>query len=219
MTTEERLSNFRGDRYAYLNELRWDLFLKMGIPIAGKSIFEPGAGIGDQTEWLLGQGVKHIHVNDGRPEKLEIIRQRFGDDPRLTFVCGNLEECLANPEFKFTVDLIFMWGVYYHLDDSMSDFDIMRSLSSIGPTVVFDYLESPEDGTVSYGYDNPSTSLSQHAIRPTTPTLMKGLKKVWGHAYLPNTQMEWNDPLAWDTPRRLAVASRIPLDNPQLLPQ
>ena len=191
----------------------------MGIPINDKIIFEPGAGVGDQTEWLLKQGARHIYVNDGREDNLEIIRNRFGDHKRITYLLGDLEKCLDNPEFKISVDLIFMWGVYYHINDSITEFGIMKSLSRIGPTVVFDYLENPEDGTTFYGYDNPSTSLSQYAIRPTTPTLMKGLKKVWGYAYQPKIQMNWDDPLASGTPRRLAVGSRVALKNPNLVLQ
>lgn len=211
-TSEQQgiIQNFENERYDYLNQLRWDLFLRMEIPVKEKVIFEPGAGIGDQTEWLLNRGAKHIYVNDGRPENLQIIRQRFEGNPRLTFVPGNLEDCLDKPEFNFSVDLVFLWGVYYHISDSLSEFNIMKALSKIGPVVVFDYLEG-NDEIAHYGYDNPSTSLSQNAIRPTTKTLMEGLKKTWGHAYLPKMQIDWEDPLAKDTPRKLAVASREPL--------
>lgn len=216
---QEILQNFRTDRYDYLNKLRWDLFLKMDIPIYEQVIFEPGAGIGDQTEWLLSQGAKHIYVNDGHPENLEFIRQRFAGNKRLTFLDGNIEECLNKPEFDFAADLVFLWGVYYHVNDSLKEFNIMSALAKIAPVVVFDYLESHEDGTTFYGYDNPSTSVSQYAIRPTTKTMMEGLKKFWGHAYLPKEQMDWEDPLAAGTPRRLAAASIYPLDNPNLIEQ
>lgn len=215
---EQILSNFRTPRYEYLNNLRWDLFLKTGLPIRDQVIFEPGAGIGDQTEWLLSQGAKHVHVSDGRPDNVEIIRQRFNNDPRLTISVGNLE----NPQFLKEappVDLIFLWGCYYHINDSPTEFQIMKALSRFSPVVVFDYLEDREDNTYYYGYDNPSTSVSQYAIRPTTKTMMEGLKKTWGHAYLPKVQMDWHDPLAESTPRRLAVASREPLNNPNLIEQ
>lgn len=61
--TAEVMGNFRTERYHALNKARWEHFLSMGIPIEGKAIFEPGAGIGDQTEWLLNQGAKYIWVN------------------------------------------------------------------------------------------------------------------------------------------------------------
>lgn len=217
---QEILSNFRTERYDELNHLRWDLFLKMGIPVKDQVIFEPGAGIGDQTEWLLSQGAGHVIVNDGRRENLHIIWQRFGEDPRLTYIHGNLETDVSKwVEEGIRADLVFLWGVYYHINDSVTDFNIMKALTGIAPVVVFDYLENDQDGTYFYGYDNPSTSVSQYAIRPTTKTMVEGLKKTWGHAYLPKEQMNWHDPLAESTPRRLAVGSTHPLKNPNLIPQ
>jgi hypothetical protein len=213
----EIIDNFRTERYATLNQIRWDLFLKMGIPVKDQVIFEPGAGIGDQTEWLLNQGAKHIYVNDGRPQNLDIIYQRFGRDPRLTYVHGDLEKDV--PNWHFQANLIYLWGVYYHIKDSVTEFNVLKDLTRIAPLLVMEYLENDQDGIYSYGYDNPSTSLSQYGIRPTTPTMIAGLKRTWGHAYLPKEQMNWYDPLAESTPRRLAVASLHPLDNPNLLKQ
>ena len=50
--------NFRTDRYYYLNELRWRLMVQTRISIENKIVFEPGAGVGDQTEWLLLSGMQ-----------------------------------------------------------------------------------------------------------------------------------------------------------------
>lgn len=229
-TSRERdiISNFRTPRYDTLNSIRWDLFLKMGIPVKDQVILEPGAGIGDQTEWLLNQGAKHIFVNDGRPENLHIIFQRFGGDPatrsgadpRLTFVHGNLETDVSRwVADGVKADLIFLWGVYYHIDDSVTEFNVLRDLTKVAPLLVMEYLENDTDGTHVYGYQNPSTSVSERGIRPTTPTMLAGLKRTWGNAYVPKQQMNWHDPLAESTPRRLAVASLEPLDNPNLLEQ
>lgn len=215
---ESIVSNFRTPRYDELNRLRWSLFLKMGIPLKDQVVFEPGAGIGDQTEFLLSQGVKHVFVNDGRRDNLQIIRERFPNDPRLTFIDGNLEE-IDHPAFNIRADLVFLWGVYYHINDSLDRFHIMQGLTRIAPLVVFDYLENDQDGTDYYGYDNPSTSVSQYAIRPTTKTMLEGLRKTWGYAYLPKEQMNWHDPLAEGTPRRLAVGSKTLLNNDNLILQ
>lgn len=215
----EIISNFRTPRYETLNNLRWDLFLKMGIPLKDQTIFEPGAGIGDQTDWLLRQGAKHVFVNDGRPENLDIIFRRFGHDPRLTYIHGNLEtDVAAWAAGGVKADLIFLWGVYYHIDDSVTEFNVLKDLTQIAPLLAMEYLENDTDGTHIYGYQNPSTSVSERGIRPTTATMMAGLQRTWGHAYSPKQQMDWHDPLAESTPRRLAVASLEPLDNPNLTP-
>lgn len=210
--------NFRTKRYAVLNKLRWDAFLATGLSLKGKTVFEPGAGVGDQTKWLLKQGIKWVIVNDGRPENLHIIWERFHTNPRVSrYLHGNLENCLDTPDFQFTVDFIFLWGVYYHLNDTF-DFQILRQLSCIGPTIAFDYLEG-DDTTEQYGFDNPGVAVSLSGIRPTTPTLMQALKEIWGYAYLPMTQLDWYDELAPNTPRRIVVASKTPLNNPQLILQ
>src|SRR5574337_712991 len=101
------LGNFRTPRYEALNKCRWDHFLSLGIPVKGKRVFEPGAGIGDQTAWLLEQGADYIYVNEGRAGNREIIRERFGNDPKVSILHGYLEECLG--DYLFNVDLIFCY--------------------------------------------------------------------------------------------------------------
>ncbi len=213
------LRTMHGGRQAHLNSLRWDLMLKTGIPIAGKVIFEPGAGIGDQTEWLLAQGAARVIVNDGREPNLSVIRKRFADDPRVTCILGNLEDCLDRPEFQITADLVYLWGVYYHINDPIPEFPILRQLARIAPTVVFDYLESAtgSDWVEGYDYDHPTTSISRQSPRPTAATMIAGLRKTFGHAYWPKTQMDWFDPCAPSTPRRIIVGSRNLLDCPGLI--
>lgn len=213
MSDPSQISSFRTMRYALLNKCRWDHFLSLGILLEGKTIFEPGAGIGDQTEWLLKQNPKHVYVNEGRPPNMAIIQDRFRDDSRITFVPGELEEISAFPSIY--VDLIFCWGVYYHLRETFPDFHILRGLAGIGPLIVMDYLAG-SDAEVSYGYDNPSTSITQYAFRPKPITLMQALKDIWGNSYWPNPQLKWTDP-DHDENRLVAVASREPItENPAL---
>lgn len=208
------LANFRSERYAHLNRLRWDAALSTGLQLSGKTIFEPGAGIGDQTQWLLAQGAAKVIVNDGRRENLEFIRRRFAEEPRVSLLLGDLEKCLDEPEFQIKADIVFLWGVYYHINDDMEKWNIMRQLARIAPVVIFDYLESAEAGDwiENYGYDNPSTSISRKSGRPRRHTMVDGLKQSFGFAYFPTQQMDWVDPLARNAPRRIAVGSRGPLN-------
>ncbi len=90
---QEIISHFENERYAILNTIRWDIVDGMNIQIAGKSVFEPGAGIGDQTQLLLDRGASHVYVNDGRVDNLRLIEERLGTE-HLTFIHGNIEECL-----------------------------------------------------------------------------------------------------------------------------
>ena len=211
---EDILSSFRNPRYESLNETRWNHFLAMGIPIKNQLIFEPGAGVGDQTEWLLKQDPMFIWVNEGREGNAEIIRDRFVGNFRVEVFCGDLESCLAFPEYDFYADLIFCYGVYYHLRED-EQFTIMRQLSKLGETIAFDYLAG-EDGEVSYGYDNPSTSISQYARRPRRETMTAALKTCWEFVYDPKEPLAWVDPQAYED-RVVAVASHVELNNPSLI--
>lgn len=207
------LSSFRNDRYERLNQCRWEQFLSMGIDIKGKTIFEPGAGVGDQTEWLLKQGVGHVYVNDGREENLEMVQERFGGNDRVTILPAQDMETAKFSDIPF-VDLIFCWGVYYHLREDL-EFRVLHQLSRKGATIVMDYLAG-NDNEVSYGYDNPSTSLSKYAFRPRTETLMEAMTKSFGYAYHPVHQLKWEDPLAAET-RLVVVGSHFLLGNPNLI--
>lgn len=219
LTPEEQavvtgLTTMHDGRQQTLNRLRWECFESTGLPIAGQTIFEPGAGIGDQTEWLLAKGAKHVIVNDGREANLSVIRKRFAGDARVTTLLGNIETCLDSPEFvDLRADLVYLWGVYYHVNDSLTDFGILKSLARIAPIVVFDYLESAtgENWVESYNYDHPTTSISRASPRPTRETMIAGLKRTFGHAYFPLNQFDWFDFCAPDTPRKIAIGSRHPL--------
>lgn len=211
----EILSNFKTDRYEVLNKIRWEQFLTMGISLKGLTVFEPGAGIGDQTEWLLEQGVRSIIVNDGREENIQLIQERFKDDPRVTTILENMEEW-ENPVFDFDVQFIYCYGMYYHINDPA--FDVLFRFSQIGEAMALEYLEG-DDTVAGYGYDNPSTSLSRNGIRPTTATMVKAMKESWVFTYLPKVQLDWDDPCAQGTPRRIIVGSNYPMENPNLIAQ
>jgi len=88
LTLEEHNSvdNFRTDRYYWINEYRWRLLLQTGITFEQKVIFEPGAGIGDQTSWLLNQGASRVIVSEGREINLSILKKRFSGDSRVSIL-------------------------------------------------------------------------------------------------------------------------------------
>jgi len=215
--TQDQQENFRTERYAKLNQVRWDHFLSIGIPLEGKTIYEPGAGIGDQTEWLLSQGVAHIWVQDGRECNADVIAQRFAFDSRVTVLPdADLESGLLDPAQQIPfVDLIFLYGVYYHIADRPPTFPVLHELAGMGEMIALDYLAG-NDNEVDYGYDNPSTALNQKGFRPYPETVLSALNDVWGYGYSPIKQLEWTDPLAAET-RLIAVGSHLLIDNPNLI--
>lgn len=212
------VTEFRTDRYFWINEYRWRLLLQTGISLKEKVIFEPGAGIGDQTSWLLQQGVKHVIVSEGREDNFEVIQERFRGDSRVTPILGNLEDCLDSEEFSLQADLIYLWGVYYHILDPLPTFPILHQLSNIAPIIVMDFQQSltGDDYVCDYPYDNPSASISHSSWRLTPSSMVTGLASAFGNVYFPREQMNWNDPSCLLDPRRIIIGSKSVLDLPGL---
>ena len=62
-----------------------------------------------------------------------------------------------------------------------------------------------------YNYENPSASISHASGRQTRATMIEGLRLAFGYVYFPVEQMNWHDPSAPSTPRRIIIGSRSPL--------
>jgi len=209
------LGNFRVHRYNYLNEARWRIILQTGIDFRDQVIFEPGAGIGDQTEWLLSVGAKQVIVSDGRMENISIINKRFAGDSRVSIFLADLEALQPFQGLNIKVDIVFLWGVYYHIFDPAPQFNILDKLSSIAPMIVLDYLESEEDAGFiqEYAYEDPSASISKKSLRPTKAELLEGLQRIYKYVYFPKIQLDIVDPSNISTPRRIIIASHKPLSQ------
>jgi hypothetical protein len=210
----DSINNFRTDRYYWINEYRWRLLLQTGISFKDKTIFEPGAGIGDQTAWLLQQGARSILTSDGREINVGVLKKRFATNPKVTAMKGDLENCLDLPEFQVKTDLVYCWGVYYHINDPMPDFPILKKLSSIAPMIIMDFQASltGSDYLSSFHFDSSSASISHESGRQTMSTMASTIRDIFGFAYFPAEQMNWNDPACLHDPRRIIVGSKTPLN-------
>lgn len=209
------INQFRTDRYYWLNEYRWRLLLQARVNFENKIVFEPGAGIGDQTAWLLNMGAKKVITSDGRASNVAILQKRFGDNSRVQIVQGDLENLISNSEFDGVADIVYCWGVYYHINDPLPEFPVLRKLEKIAPLLVLDYQESKSgvDYLVEYNYDNPSTSVSHSSWRQTKDTMFRAVRDVFGFAYYPIEQMSWDDPNCINDPRRIIFGSRFELTS------
>lgn len=213
------VKNFRTDRYYWLNEYRWRLLAKTGISFEEKVIFEPGAGIGDQTAWLLQQGAAKVIASDGRASNVEICKKRFSKDSRVTNSQWDLEQPFDFSDVKLKSDIVYLWGVYYHILDSISDFPVLNKLSTIAPIIVMDFQMSLTgiDHLRTYKYNTASSSVSHHSWAQTLETMALGIRSNYGHAYFPIEQMNWDDPATLSAPRRIIIGSKLPLYYPGLV--
>jgi hypothetical protein len=219
LTQEQQhcVENFRTDRYYWINEYRWRLLRQTGITFKQKVVFESGAGIGDQTAWLLNQGASKVIVSEGRDLNLSIVKKRFSGDSRISILPegGDLELYSGKSEFEIEADIVFLWGVYYHILDPLPNFPILHKLSRVAPIIVMDYQESTtgSDWIETYGYENPSASMHYSSWRQTSETMAAAVQSAFGHAYFPAEQMNWVDPSTPKAPRRIIIGSSKPLNH------
>lgn len=213
------VKNFRTDRYYWLNEYRWRLLTKTGVSFKDKVIFEPGAGIGDQTAWLLQGGAAKVIASDGRADNIKICKKRFSKDSRVTNFVWDLEKPLDFLDDDLKSDIVYLWGTYYHILDSISDFPVLNRFSTIAPIIVMDFQMSLTgfDYLRNYNYDTASSSISHHSWAQTLKTMALGIRSIYGHAYFPIEQMNWDDPATLDAPRRIIIGSKLPLSYPGLV--
>jgi hypothetical protein len=128
-TTSYPVTKFHDPVYLGINKPRLEHFIWMNIPIAGKSILEPGAGIGDHTLMLCQQGAD-VTPLEPRTENRAIIASRFPDLPISDL---DLDDELKTMEFcegrRF--DLIYAYGVLYHLTNPLIALNTFKELSDL----------------------------------------------------------------------------------------
>src|SRR5438132_1133035 len=81
----------------------------LGLDIAGRTVLEVGAGIGDHTSFFLDRGCPVV-ATDVRPENLAILRRRYaGVDVR------HLDLDAPDTAFRPHVEIVYCYGTLYHL--------------------------------------------------------------------------------------------------------
>lgn len=216
------LENFHSTHYLRHNARRLEHLASLRLPVAGKSVLEVGAGIGDLSHYFLDRGCR-VTITEAREENLHILRHRYpGADIRPL----DLENAAALASGPFEV--VHCYGLLYHLANPAqaleflsrhsSDLLLLETCVSFGNEMVVNLTGEPQD--------NPTQAWSGTGCRPTRPWVFAELKKHFPHVYVPATQPNHEEfPLDWTRPelhhapllRAVFIASRTPLEIPGLL--
>ncbi|MBA2742297.1 MAG: class I SAM-dependent methyltransferase [Actinobacteria bacterium] len=217
------ISEFQTDHYYRHNQRRLEHLATLGLPLAGRSVIEVGAGIGDHTSFFLDRGCS-VLTSDGRTENVELLRRRYS---RITVRQLDLDD--PDPEFREQAEIVYCYGTLYHLRRPAQALTFLArcctSLMLIETCVSFgddERLDIAEEDS-----SNPSQALSGIGCRPTRLWVHRRLSELFHCVYMPRTQ-PWHPefPIDWTTPDRVGeltraifIASRTPLRNQLLTPR
>lgn len=224
-TKEPRFSppieSFHSDHYLRHNQRRLEHLASLGLNLTAQTVLEVGAGIGDHTSFFLDRQCQ-VTSTEGRLENLTILQQRYPDLP-----VRHLDLNEPNPEFNGKFDIVYCYGLLYHLHQPENGIAFMAThcqhLLLLETCVSFGEDESVNP--CSEPADSPTQSVSGQGCRPTRCWILNRLKQHFPYVYFPTTQPNHEEfPLDWTNPstnitgltRAVFVASRQPLNNPLL---
>jgi hypothetical protein len=216
---------FRLPHYLRHNARRHEHLATLGLPLAGRSVLEVGAGVGDHTEFLLDRKCR-VTSTDGRESLVELMRSRRPELPAYTWDVETEPPAELAPH-----EVAYVYGLLYHTNDPGS---VIRRIASL--TTQFMVLETCvgfgdgfEVNLVGEVLGDPTQAKSGTGCRPTRAWLMRELARHFAHAYVSRTQ-PWHEefPLDWRRPdlhpadrlsRAVFVGSRFPMDERLLSPE
>ncbi len=214
-------AEFHSAHYLRHNQRRLEHLASLGLPLAGKTVLEVGAGLGDHTNFFLDRGCR-VTVSDGRAELVAALRGRF---PELKVALLDLDR--PDPTFHEVAEVVHCYGTLYHLSRPLQALEFLSRCCSgmlLLETCV-SYGDREELKLVPERAYSPSQAVSGQGCRPTRPWIYARLKGFFEYVYLPTTQ-PWHEefPLDWTSrpsttaglTRAVFVASRQPLSNPLL---
>lgn len=224
MSDADPRASFWTEHYLRHDMRRLEHLASLGFDFAGRSVLELGAGIGDLTSFFVDRGARVV-TTEGDPANAAILAERHPDlDVRVIDLEDPERAAALVPE---VFDVVFCYGLLYHLGDPSSALDLCAARAR--ELLLVETCVSPEAGDVLRVHAEPpapENALHGRGCRPSRRWLFRELAARMPHVYCPRTQpaheefpLDWTVPVAdpWLT-RATFVASRAPLDSPHLAP-
>jgi hypothetical protein len=215
------LGNFHSQHYLRHNARRLEHLASLHLPVAGLSVLEVGAGIGDHSHYYIDRGCK-ITITDSRPENINYIRAHYPDCD-VQFL--DMDHPTPIPGSPFAVT--HCYGLLYHLANPEQALEFLGKQTSqmlLLETCV-SFGQNEKINLVEENQYNPTQAHSGIGCRPTRPWLFKKLQTLFEYVYIPKTQPNHEEfPLDWTAPekhhadfqRAVFIASRKKLMNDSL---
>lgn len=216
------LRAFHSFHYLQHNARRLEHLASLGLEVAGKTVLEVGAGIGDHSHYYLDRGCK-VMITEAREDNLAVLRKRYPSES-----VHQLD--LEHPHVfsKQPFEIVHCYGLLYHLKNPRSALEFLAQ-NCAGIMALETCVSFGRDNAINPIAENPSSpsqARSGTGCRPTRPWILKQLSELFPYVYIPHTQPNHEEfPLDWSAPekhnaslsRAVFIASRVKLNNAVLL--
>lgn len=214
-------SEFHSDHYLRHNARRLEHLASLHIPVAGKTVLEVGAGIGDHSSYYLDRGCT-LTSTEAREENVRVIQRRFPKIRTAALDMENPRDLLGAP-----FDVVHCYGLLYHLGNPERALDYLGKVSK-ELLLLETCVSFGTDSSIHLVEENkakPSQSYSGAGCRPTRVWIREELQKHFPYVYIPTTQPNHEEyPLDWTLPqkhhrplsRAIFIGSKRPIQNPLL---
>jgi hypothetical protein len=213
--------DFHSDQYLRHNARRLEHLASLRIPVAGLSVLEVGAGIGDHSHYYLDRGC-NVTITEARSENLLYLRNRY-PDCSVQFLDMEAPSHVEGSPF----DVVHCYGLLYHLSKPRQALAFLSQNTNrmlLLETCV-SFGDNEAMNLTGETQSDPTQAYSGTGCRPTRAWVFRELSGLFEYVYLPTTQPCHEEfPLDWTTPenhraglqRAVFIASRERLENEAL---
>jgi hypothetical protein len=218
VSTSDPISRFHSTNYLRHNARRLEHLASLRIRLAGMSVLEVGAGIGDHSHYYIDRDCK-ITITEARPENIKYLRERY---PSCNIQFLDMEHPTRVNGSPF--DVVHCYGLLYHLGkpEQALSFLSKNTNKMLFLETCVSFGDREEIRIISEQQTNPTEAFSGTGCRPTRAWLFKRLQGLFEHVYIPRTQPNHEEfPIDWTAPekhqanlkRAIFIASRERLEN------
>ncbi|MEK6801191.1 MAG: class I SAM-dependent methyltransferase [Nitrospirota bacterium] len=217
------VQRFHSNHYLRHNARRLEHLSSLRIPVAGRSILEVGAGIGDHSHYYIDRACR-ITITEARAENLRYLKKRY-----LNCHVQHLDMESPSHIEGAPFDVVHCYGLLYHLSKPKEAL-MFLSQNTKGMLLLETCVSFGENEAINLIKESQSSPTQAHSgtgCRPTRAWLFRELRGLYKYVYLPKTQPCHEEfPIDWTAPekhkaslqRAIFVASNEPLENENLTP-
>ncbi|QDU71643.1 class I SAM-dependent methyltransferase [Mucisphaera calidilacus] len=196
MRVTDPVAEFRKPEALRINSRRLEHLATLGLNLHGRRVLELGAGIGELTHFWLDRGCSVVSV-EPREANAVVYRERYAAESAAEVRVADLDD---PPAWDETFDVVFAYGVLYHLSRPL---EALRWMAErCGETMVVSTCVAlgDEDRIEMEGEHAhcPSQAVSGTGCRPTRAWVVNRLSELFPRAYQTQTQPDHPDfPSDW----------------------